>query len=390
MQIERSDEAEPLLERAVEVTRRQQGGNSASLGVYWANLGNLLYRRGDLDRARTCLVRGTTILDRQPQWADEKRATAHSVLGQVLFAQGDLEAAAGHFAEAVRCYDASLGPGSLDSITARSFLAQARGEDPRTAIVQYHITAASIQAEEGKLLARERAWKDDAEQLLRAAVQAHQLGAAHELALALRDQRSRREEADSILPQAARAGDSNALYWYARELAAKSGVAAEGEIRCSIAAGNVFSNYDLGLVLAPDPTRRGEAEAAFRTAIDAGYDIGRNDLGILLCEWSGREAEGEALLADAGRGGQPRCFANLASYLISKGRREDAVVALRSAAQDGYLRAYGTLAYLLEDMGRYADAVTAFQEGIDGGERGLESHFAEFRKRHPELTTTAT
>ena len=46
----------------------------------------------------------------------------------------------------------------------------------------------------------------------------------------------------------------------------------------------MFSNYDLGLLMASDPVRRGEAEQAFRAAVDAGYDIARNDLGILLCE----------------------------------------------------------------------------------------------------------
>lgn len=383
------DQAQPLLERAVEVTRRQEGGNSAGLGVYWTNLGTLLQRRNDLDRARTCLVRAVAILDRLPRWADEKRATAHSILGQVLFSQGDRDAAAGHFAEAVRCYDSSLGPGSLDSITARTFLAQARGEDPRV-IVAYHVTPASIHTEEGKLLARERAWQDDAEQLLRDAVRAGQPGAALELAFALTDQPGREDEADTILAEAAQTGDKEALYWHARESAEKIGVAAESEIRSSIAAGNVFSNYDLGLVLASDPARRGEAEDAFHIAIGAGYDTARNDLGLLLCEWVGREAEGEEMLADAGRRGQPRCFANLATHLISKGRREDAVAALRAAAEDGYLRAYGRLAYLLEDLGRYADALAAFQQGIDAGESPLETHLTDFRTRHPELTASPT
>jgi tetratricopeptide (TPR) repeat protein len=257
-------------------------------------------------------------------------------------------------------------------------------------IVAYHVTPASIHTEEGKLLARERAWQDDAEQLLRDAVRAGQPGAALELAFALTDQPGREDEADTILAEAAQTGDKEALYWHARESAEKIGVAAESEIRSSIAAGNVFSNYDLGLVLASDPARRGEAEDAFHIAIGAGYDTARNDLGLLLCEWVGREAEGEEMLADAGRRGQPRCFANLATHLISKGRREDAVAALRAAAEDGYLRAYGRLAYLLEDLGRYADALAAFQQGIDAGESPLETHLTDFRTRHPELTASPT
>jgi len=379
----KNEEARPFLEEAIEITRRSEGGNSATLGVQWANLGNLLQRIGDFTSARTCLVRAIAILDRKPRSADQARATAHSVLGQVLFAQGERDAAAGHFAEAIRCYDAALGRGSLDSITARSFLAQALGENPSVS-VQYEITPQSIALEEGKLLARERAWRDDAEQVLRAAARAHQPGAAVELAFALREQ-PRVPEAEAVLAEAAAAGDPQALYWHARWLGESGDASAEGGIRRSIAAGNAFSNYDLGLMLARDPSRRAEAEEAFRIAVDNGYDVARNDLGILLCEWKGREAEGEAILADAGRRGQPRCLANLAAYLRDHGRPEEAVAPLRAAAEDGYLQAYGTLAYLLENLGRYTEACAAFRAGFEAGDRGLANHLVQFETRHPEL-----
>lgn len=352
--------AEPLLEKAIALARQQDGGDSSYLGIFWANLGALLLRRNELDRARTCLIRSLAILDRQPARANEKRATAHSLLGQVFFAQGEKEAAAGHFAEAVRSYDSALGPGSLDSITARTFLAQAQGQDPRTVMVAYQISTDSIQTEEGKLLAQEAAWREDGESLLRSAVKAGHAGAAVELAAALRSCPGGEKEAEAVLAAAAKAGDPEALYWYARELGDVGDSRAEAEIRKSITAGNIFSNYDLGLVLATDPSRREEAEAAFRNAVAAGYDIARNDLGLLLCEWPGREAEGEAALADGGRRGQARCFANLAAHLMSKGRKDEAVLALRAAARDGYLRAYGTLGFLLEEMARYSEAKTVF------------------------------
>src|SRR5207245_6557472 len=205
--------------------RRREGGDSPGLGVQWANLGALLKDRGNMDEARKCLLRAVSILDRYP--AGAKGATAHSHLGQVLFALGDKPAAAGHFAEAVRAYDAALGPGSLDAITARSFLAQARGEDPNKTSVQYEITPGSIRAEEGRLLASERAWNDDAEQLLREAIRDGQRGAALELAFLLRARKGHEREAQSILNAAAKAGHPEALYWRARELAEKRDPAAE-------------------------------------------------------------------------------------------------------------------------------------------------------------------
>ena len=390
LQQDKSDLAEPLFERAIKIARKQDGGNAPGLGVFWANLGGLLLRRNDLDRARNCLIRSLAILDRQPAFADQHRATAHSFLGQVFFAQGEVEAAAGHFQEAVRGYDASLGPGSLDSITARTFLAQALAQDPRKAVVAYNVSPESVRAEEGKLLAREAAWREDGEALLRSAVKAGQAGAAVELAEALRSHPGGEEEAAVVLAEAAEAGDPEALYWYARDLGEAGDPRAEIAIRKSLAAGNVFSNYDLGLVLAVDPEKREEAESAFRKAIAAGYDIARNDLGLLLCEWPGREAEGEAALSEGGMRGQTRCFANLASYLLKNGRQAEAIPALRAAARDGYLRAYGTLGLLLERMNRSPEAKSVLEEGLAAGERGLSTVLRDFRERHPELFKTDT
>ena len=234
------------------------------------------------------------------------------------------------------------------------------------------------------LLASSPAWQDDAEQLLRQAISEGERGAAVELSQLLR-KKGCDAEADSTLRAAAKAGDPEALYWHARELADAGDSTAESEIRRSIGAGNVFSNYDLGMLLADDPPRRGEAEQAFRAAVDAGYDIARNDLGIFLCEWPGREREGEAILADAGRRGQTRSWANLATYLHEHGRNAEAIAAMRAAAEDGYLHAYGTLAYFLEELGRFSDALAAFRARIEAGELALKAHLASFCERHPEV-----
>jgi tetratricopeptide (TPR) repeat protein len=380
------DEAQGMLERAVRATRRAEGGNSAELGTHWVNLGGLAQRRGELERARTYLQRGLAILDTLPEWADAQRATGHSLLGQVLFQEGDWDAAASHFAEAVRGYDAALGPTSQDSLLARTFLAQALGEDPRRVVTSGIMTASSIAAEEGRLLTAEPAWLDEAERLLRDAWESGEPGAAVELASLLRSQPGREAEGAAILAEAAERGDSEALYWHARDLAGEIGAGAESEIRRSIKAGNVFSWYDLGLVLASDENRRPEAEAAFRAALDGKFEIARNDLGILLLSWPGRESEGEAMLEEAGRRGHPRSWFNLGQYRWkTPGREHEAEGPLRRAAHAGYLRAYGSLAYLLEELNRLDESLAAFTEGLEAGEDALGPHLAEFLDRHPEL-----
>lgn len=372
------DEAESLLERALQATRRSEGGNAPALGTNWLNLGSLAKRHGQLDRARVCLVRGLTILDRLPSWAEVQRASGHSLLGQVLFEQGERDAAAAHFAAAVRGYDAALGAGSHDAILARSFLAQARGEDPRVMTKQV-ITPASIEADEGRLLAAEPAWRDEAERLLRRAFEAGELGAAVELASLLRSQPGREAEGDAILAEAAEKGDREALYWHARELAGQVGLASEAVVRRSIDAGNVLSWYDLGLVLAPHEVRWLEAEAAFRAALTGGFGEARNDLGILLCGWLGREPEGEEQLEEAGRRGQARSWFNLAQYLWNiADRKHEAVGPLRLAVNAGYLQAHGTLAYRLEELGRLDEALAAFRAGVGAGDRNLAQLWPTF------------
>lgn len=381
-----TDEAEPLLEQALQATRRVEGGGAPAVGTMWVNLGSLAKRGGRLDRARTCLERGLAILDRLPAWAESQRATAHSLMGQVLFEQGDRDAAAAHFTAAVRGYDEAFGPGSLDSVLARTFLAQARGEDPSRVITVQQISRSSIQAEEGRLLSAEPAWVDEAERLLRGAYESGEPGAAVELASLLRSLPGKEAEGDAILTNAAANGDREALYWHARDLGGQTGIAAEPVIRHSIEAGNVFSWYDLGLVLTAQEARWPEAEAAFRAALSAGFEEARNDLGLLLLGWPGRQGEGEAQLAEAGRRAQGRSWFNLGQYLWDQpDRKEEAVEPLLLAANAGYLQAHGTLAYRLEDLGRLNEALAAFKAGVEAGDVNLSSHMVNFLKRHPEL-----
>lgn len=380
------EEAEALYETAITSARRTEGGNSPSLGVTFVNLGAVLYQKDQLDKARVSLERGLAILDRLPRWAAAKRATGHSLLGQVLFGQGDKATAAVHFQIAVRDYDDSLGPGSLDAITARTFLAQARGENPNQVVTAYTITPSTLEAEEGRLLKAENAWKGDAEELLRRATDAGEPGAAVELAEFLKSQPSRQQEGDAILKNAAEAGDRQALYWYAEGLAERKDPDAETAIRRSIDAGNVYSWYDLGLLLTDDQGRAAEAETAFHKALDGGFEEARNDLGLLLLDQPGREPEGEKLLQDAGQRGQVRSWFNLAQHLRKiPGRAPEAVNTLRRAANSGYLRAFGTVAYLLEELGRLDEALAAFDAGVSAGDRDLAPHRAQFLARHPEL-----
>ncbi|HEY3475167.1 MAG TPA: tetratricopeptide repeat protein, partial [Anaerolineales bacterium] len=376
-----------LFERAVETVRKQEGANSPSLGSAWANLGAILKEEGQLEKARNCLERALTILDRMPSFVEPARATAHSHLGQILFREGDRERAAVHFNEAVRGYEYALGPGAQDTILARTFLAQAQGNDPSKIVVTYTTTAESIAAEEGRLLAGEAAWRDEAEQLLRKVTEAGEPGAAMELVSFLRGIPGREEEGDTILAEAAAKGDPDALYWYAREKSEKIGLDAVPYLQRSIAAGNLYSWYDLGLVLYDQKEHWPEAEDAFLKAIEAGYEEARNDLGLMLCEWPGREKEGEAQLMEAGQRGQARSWHNLGHYLSQfPDRMDDAINAFRFALNAGYLRSFFFLAYTLERAGRLEEAFDTFEQAEASEITDAPRHLQQFVGRHPEFS----
>jgi tetratricopeptide (TPR) repeat protein len=379
--------AKKLFERAIETVRKQEGADSPSLGSAWANLGAIFQEEGQLEKAKNCLERALAILDRKPSFVEPVRATAHSRLGQILFGEGDRERAAVHFNQAVRGYEYALGPGAQDTILARSFLAQARGQNPSQSVVMYTLSPTSIAAEEGRLLSREAAWRDEAEQLLRKATDAGESGAVMELVTLLRGIPGREAEGDRILAEAAAKGDPDALYWQARELAQKYGLDAVPAIQRSIAAGNLYSWYDLGLVLFTKRDLWPEAENAFLKAIEAGFEEARNDLGIMLCDWPGREKEGEAQLIEAGRRGQPRSWHNLGYYLSNLSHRmNDAIQAFRFALNAGYVRSYVDLAYTLEDVGNLEEAFDTFQRAVENGVANSEQHLQRFVQRHPEIS----
>lgn len=381
-------EAETLLERAIEITRRKEGGASPSLGNYLINLGGLLKQEEKYEKAYECLLRGLAILDKLPDWAEHHRAIGHGHLGEVILQMGgDPKAAAIHLKESADGYARALGPGSMEEVINRSMLASLQGEDPRTAIIAYTITPESIKTEEGKLLGRETLWQEDAEKLLREAWQKKAPGSSVELSNFLRQRKGSEKEGFEILVEGAEYGDPEALYWFSREMAERKGLTAEGVIKASIEAGNAFSYYDLGLVLSQDKSRFPEAESAFRKALDAGHETARNDLGILLLEWPGREKEGEALLDEAGRYGQIRSWHNLAQYLRDlPGREQDAIDYFHRAARAGYLKDFGYLAYYLIEKNRLVEAVKIFKEGIEAGLLDLEAHLQLLIKDHPELS----
>jgi tetratricopeptide (TPR) repeat protein len=384
----RKKEAATLLERAIETTRKTEGAESPSLGSNLVNYGGLLKEEKQYEKAYTYLLRGLAILDKLPDWAEYNRAIGHGHLGEVIINMGgDVKAAAIHFKEAADGYARALGPGSLEEIHNRSYLASVRGENPNI-VIQHILTPEIIKKEEGKLIGREDLWQEDAEKLLREAWKGESPGSAVELSSFLRRQEGREEEGFNVLVEGAQSGDPESLYWLAREMAERKGLAAEQLIRMSIDAGNAFSYYDLGLVLAQEETRLAEAELAFREALAAGFEIARNDLGILLLEWPGREVEGERLLDECGRYGQVRSWHNLAGYLRNiPGREQDTIDNFHRAARAGYIKDYGYLAYYLIEKNKLTEAVAVFREGLGAGLNDLEAHLNKLLEDHPELRT---
>ena len=79
------DEAESLYARAVELDPR--------LAIAYTNLGNLRYRRGDVEAAETLYKRALA--------TDEHQAEAHYNLGYIALERGEAEVAAKRFTEAV-------------------------------------------------------------------------------------------------------------------------------------------------------------------------------------------------------------------------------------------------------------------------------------------------
>jgi tetratricopeptide (TPR) repeat protein len=218
-------------------------------------------------------------------------------------------------------------------------------------------------------------------------MEAGEPGAVMELVNFLRGIPGREAEGDRILTEAAAKGDPDALYTYARELSEKIGLDAVPTLQRSIAAGNLYSWYDLGLVFYSKRDLWPQAEDAFLKAIDAGYEEARNDLGIMLCEWPGREKEGESQLIEAGRRGQSRSWHNLGHYLSNfPDRMDDAIYAFRCALNAGYLSSSLPLAFTLERAGRLDEAFDMFEQAVESRIRDSKQHLQKFIDRHPSYS----
>jgi tetratricopeptide (TPR) repeat protein len=142
----------------------------------------------------------------------------------------------------------------------------------------------------------------------------------------------------------------------------------EGRCRAAMAAGDLRSGNELGLLLAEVPGREGEAEAAYRAAIAAGNLNARNNLGRLLSRLPGRAGEAEEVLCAAIAAGDVFAPNSLAVLLRSQaGRTPEA----EAAAQEGVVRGdadgHNTLGILYLDGGLNDEALRQFVLAAEGG-----------------------
>ena len=169
---------------------------------------------------REQLLRAVSVLDREVTTPDPRVATAHSHLGQVMWSLGELEQARREMQRAVEGYAAALGATSADTLTAQSLLdgMNAPGAIPTPTILREVITPESIARDEGRLLAAEPAYLDDAERLLRSAADHGDDQALFELALLLEGLPGNETEAHELMQRAVAAGVPAALYREGRRL----------------------------------------------------------------------------------------------------------------------------------------------------------------------------
>lgn len=127
----RLEEAQPILEEAVELNRRLAGAQHPELARALENLGNVHYRLGNLDRTLDLL--GEVIAIRRDGLGDDNPEVARTLnnRGMVLSRAGDLEGAETTLRDAVARMQRAYGPDHSDVASAHwslGYVLQLRGK----------------------------------------------------------------------------------------------------------------------------------------------------------------------------------------------------------------------------------------------------------------------
>jgi tetratricopeptide (TPR) repeat protein len=202
--------------------------------------------------------------------------------------------------------------------------------------------------------------------------------ALHQLGWVL-DNTGRLDEAEEAYRTAIDEGDEAAILSLADMILVRPERQGEAEelINRAVAAEVPSAYYVLGKLLARQPGREREAEAALAAETHPSLkSLALFELAHLLEGIPGREDDVEEALRSSG---SPAASMELAAILLREpGRHDEAIALLRRAAEVGYHGAWNNLTVVLKEFGRYADAAAAYEDGISSGESDLIVHYGNF------------
>ena len=217
-----------------------------------------------------------------------------------------------------------------------------------------------------------------AEEVTRAARDAGSSKALPLLAITL-DQQGRTAEAEAAYREAIASGDDSSLVQLADMLLPDESRWDEAEelARRGVQRGVTSAQFVLGKILARQPGREAEAEAALVAEADPGIrPFVQDALGQLLMRMPGREADAERALRDCGLPDAQFVLAGLLRGM--PGREEEAVEALRRAAESGVQGAWNNLTLTLTELGRMDSADAAYRDGLNRGAIELLPYYGDF------------
>jgi tetratricopeptide (TPR) repeat protein len=217
-----------------------------------------------------------------------------------------------------------------------------------------------------------------AEEIARAAQDMGSAEALPLLAVTL-DHQGRVAEAEAAYREAIANGDDSSLVQLADMLLYEESRREEVEelARRGAERGAIIAQFVLGKILARQPGREAEAEAAFLAEDNPQIrPMVQAELGQLLMHVPGREADAERALRESGLSHTKFMLGSMLSRI--PGREEEAIAALRQAAEAGVEHAWNNLIVMLKELGRMDSAEAAYRDGINRGATELLPYYGDF------------
>jgi len=116
------DSAEVLMRRAIDLRRRQRGGQYHGLSLDQMNLARIVQRQGQHDEAEDLYRAGLRKMQAGTGYTDPERVTAYNNFGDLLRKKGENAAAATYYRKAIRITVAEMGRGHPRARRARGNL----------------------------------------------------------------------------------------------------------------------------------------------------------------------------------------------------------------------------------------------------------------------------